>query len=32
MNEMSKGGQLYGDGWQLDLWGNHLIVYTDVEV
>lgn len=30
--EMSKGGQLCGNGWELDFGGEHVVGYTEVEL
>ena len=27
-----KGGQLCGDGWNLDICGEHIVVYTEAEL
>lgn len=29
---MSKAGQLYGDGWKLDFGDERAILYTDIEL
>lgn len=31
-DKMGKGGQINSDGWKLDFWAEHTIVYTDIEL